>query len=1399
MNVNDDSEKHKPKSMANLYPVLIALSFSCFLIKSAAVRSNATRGISVNCGSTGTSAARSGRVWIGDVWPEYPYLLQVKGASTISAVVGNSISADPIPYKRARISRSQFVYAFLVMPGQNIIRLHFNPSKYRGFQGLKDLFTVEAGPFTLLSNFSPSLTADALGVGFFAKEFLLNIPEYERLNIIFSPGISESLDTYAFVNGIEIFSVPPPSSVSYFQDGDYSTALEILEVEQISVPYAGDSGYAHPFPFSISQNAKYNTWKIPVDVGFKYLVRVHFLEKGLKFALAGVGNGIPPYRDYTVVVRGNTDKGKRDILIPLQSYDELIDVMFKDIANEIVADFNVQLVRGSDGNNIPSYSDSMVMMKEKGEHIFIRLQSYDSLIDAPALVSGVEIFKAINSYNSAWSPSGESFFLASIRTTSTIFILVFTIYFLRVIFVLKSWKTWKAIITEKKINFFEKMKRWKSSSRIGRLQETSETDSSEEINDSEASSNFQQQLQETWEAIISYKEKKPKSSSGAERLCRRFSLDEIRLATNNFSDALLIGRGGYGNVYKGHIDEEQCTVAVKRLKKSSSKQGESEFWTEIETLFELRHVNIVSLIGYCNEHGERILVYEYIPCGTLADHLYRLARKSNSCSTLTWKQRLDICIGAGRGLDYLHMGCGVIHRDVKASNILLDENFVAKVSDFGLSRLENRSKSQSYVSTLVKGTVGYFDPSYFLTGQLTRKSDTYGFGVVLLEVLCGRPAIDTMAAEDEKILSRWAQDKINKGEVEEIISESLREEISPNSLKTFLKVVERCLHDEPKKRPTMSEVVSQLELAVEQQEAKQVSALNQIARVSNDNHHPDEYVVDPDEYVVDDPLFIRTKEDEEQNKIYSHEGNLKECVLFCSVFPSGYEFTKDMLVWQWVAKSLINLSEDEIEEVYIQCFDKLLNLDFIVPSGYCHFADEVKYKVGHNMTMFLQNQLLEPKFQNNLEGKQRRMVKVENLSLAFKEIDHINFRILKQCTRLQTLIIHRCYGSKVNYLPPDLFLELKALKILNLSHTNIKELPSSVENLEEVRYLDMSETPIKWLPESILCLGHLQTLKLDGCLSLVGLPKCTSNLINLRHLVLDIVRQLQSMPTGIGKLSKLRTLGAFLVGEEDGTRIGELKNMNSLRGSLRLLNLENVPTKEEAAEAYLCKKHGLKKIELQWSDLQDEKNPNEEEILNSIQPPFSIQELKILFYSGGVFPSWISNPSFSELVNITLYRCRYCDTLPSIGELPSLKLLNIIENNEVKEINSFFCRKESNEHHVAFPKLEKLSFDSMSELEQWTGLKEGDFPCLSYLIIQYCPELIGISFLSHLSSLSHLEISYCPKITCLPEGGLPLTLESLMIKDCPELKERCCNKQCEDWSKVARVPAFYIDNEKVSV
>ncbi|KAH6815822.1 Malectin/receptor-like protein kinase family protein [Perilla frutescens var. frutescens] len=304
------------------------------------------------------------------------------------------------------------------------------------------------------------------------------------------------------------------------------------------------------------------------------------------------------------------------------------------------------------------------------------------------------------------------------------------------------------------------------------------------------------------------------TSTTAEQLCRRFLLAEIRSATGDFSDAHVIGKGGFGKVYKGFIDDESIIVAIKRLA-SNSKQGEKEFVMEMETLTKVRHRNLVSLIGYCNEQGEMILVYEYMANGTLANHLY-----NNSSSSLTWNERLMICIGAGRGLDYLHSGCSIIHRDVKSTNILLDENFTAKVADFGLAKHLSTNILESYVSASVKGSFGYFDPSYFTTGRLTRASDTYAFGVVLLELLSGKPAVDPRLSEGELCLTMWAQDKFRNGKADQIVASNLRGEISEDCLKTFVGVAKKCLHHEPKKRLTMTRAVAQLEFALEQQERK---------------------------------------------------------------------------------------------------------------------------------------------------------------------------------------------------------------------------------------------------------------------------------------------------------------------------------------------------------------------------------------------------------------------------------------------------------------------------------------------------------------------------------------------------------------------------------------------------
>ncbi|XP_058206117.1 receptor-like kinase LIP2 [Rhododendron vialii] len=305
----------------------------------------------------------------------------------------------------------------------------------------------------------------------------------------------------------------------------------------------------------------------------------------------------------------------------------------------------------------------------------------------------------------------------------------------------------------------------------------------------------------------------------SDRFCRLFSLDEVLTATNNFDDALVIGNGGFGKVYRGLINNDNnCTeiVALKRLN-AESKQGAGEFWTEIKMLSKLRHNNLVSLIGYCNELLEMILVYEYIDGGTLANNLYKLS--SMSVSPLTWEQRLKICIGAARGLNYLHAGTNqsFIHRDVKTTNILLNGNWVAKICDFGLSK-GTISHSITHVSTDVKGTFGYFDPEYFLTQRLTTKSDVYAFGVVLLEVLCGRPPVDTRLVEEQIGLVEWAEHCIKKGKLDVVIDPSLSGQIAPRSLKSFVQLASKCLHKGRKSRPTMAEVLGSLELTLVSQQ-----------------------------------------------------------------------------------------------------------------------------------------------------------------------------------------------------------------------------------------------------------------------------------------------------------------------------------------------------------------------------------------------------------------------------------------------------------------------------------------------------------------------------------------------------------------------------------------------------
>ncbi|XP_027163752.1 receptor-like protein kinase FERONIA [Coffea eugenioides] len=759
----------------------------------------------INCGFNGNSTALDGREWIGDAPLKF-----LSGKSRISTAAEKPFPIDPVPYKTSRVSATEFGYSFEVSPGQKFIRLHLYPASYRGFENSIDSFTVKAGPFTLLRDFSASITAETSGVKYLIKEFCLNVEENTKLNITFSPSLnlnSKSKSTHAFVNGIEIISMPAGLYYTSDRDSgapivgqknryfsiDNSTALEVIQRLNIggsSVSSAEDFGMfrrwnedtkylvesgAHPVhhpalrikyttnmpafvaPAKLYQtswkaagNLKvdqiYNfTWKIPVELGFGYLIRLHFCDLDDEMAQREL-------REFSLLI------------------------------NNQIAETRAAVIRWSGGHGVPVYRDYMVKMKgDQGGSscdLLIALQSANELVFG--LLNGLEIFKLSNLDNS----------LAISNPTTPMTVSTPSGVKIRNVFlsfghsnVVMTGMTLLVILVNVLVYY----------------------------------------LRRIWEAKFCLENDTVAATT--ERACRCFSLAEIVSATQNFSDAFVIGRGGFGKVYKAYIPAIQEIVALKRLH-WSSRQGAHEFWTEIETLSKLRHIHLVSLIGYCNESQEMILVYEYIPRGTLADNLYKMSRKGNDIAPLGWEQRLRICIGAARGLEYLHNGTeyGVIHRDVKDSNILLDENFVAKISDFGLSKLERLTQSKSYVSTKVKGTRGFCDPDYIATHRLTRKSDVYAFAVVLLVVLAGRPAVDNGAPEEQHNLVSYFRECIAEENVDRIVDPSLQGKFSSNSLKEFVKSIENCLHHQPKKRPTMAQVVASLEQALQQQESTMISA-----------------------------------------------------------------------------------------------------------------------------------------------------------------------------------------------------------------------------------------------------------------------------------------------------------------------------------------------------------------------------------------------------------------------------------------------------------------------------------------------------------------------------------------------------------------------------------------------
>ncbi|GLT31641.1 hypothetical protein SLA2020_063640 [Shorea laevis] len=755
---------------------------------------NAIGIILLDCGALSNSSSLDGRNWDADISSRYSSFND-QNSSIPSKASNPDLSLIPtVPCLSALIIKSKFSYSFPVSPGPKFLRLYFYPAKYDNFDMTASFFNVTANSYTLLKNFSAyrHLTKEA----YLIKEFIVTVWDNEMLNVTFIPSPNSS----AFINGIEI--VPMPSSLYLRGTGipfliagirqsfplDNTTALETLyrlNVGGNRVENVKDTGMYRTW----SQDADYlleSNWTSPLldkSRPLHYKIPEYTAPKEVYITARIMGNNGSLNLKSNMTWKFSVDGGF-DYLVRLHFCEFLRKVtgpnqhVFDIFIDNQTVETHFDVFSESGGNGFPMYKDYIIMVdngiQERGLWLALHPQNFEY---PDVLLNGLEIFKLNQSDGNLAGLNPDRIFRPTppdshkrlfkspkSKVTSTILPIIGAIFGGLALFSLLL-----------SLFVFRSRRKLKDTSKLSTTKTTPSLPSD---------------------------------------LCRYFSITQIKAATQDFNDQFLIGIGGFGNVYKGIIDGETTTVAIKRLK-SSSMQGAHEFQTEIAMLSKLRHMHLVSLIGYCDDHGEMILVYEYMPRGTLQDHLYRTENPP-----LSWKQRLEICIGGARGLHYLHRETKdrIIHRDVKSSNILLDENYIAKVSDFGLSKLGPTSASQTHVSTQVKGSIGYLDPEYYLRQHLTEKSDVYSFGVILFEVLCARPPVIQGLSKEKVSLAHWARLCYLKGTLDEIIDPYLTDQIAPMALQKFGEVAEKCVRDNGMERPTMSDIVWALEFTLQLQE-----------------------------------------------------------------------------------------------------------------------------------------------------------------------------------------------------------------------------------------------------------------------------------------------------------------------------------------------------------------------------------------------------------------------------------------------------------------------------------------------------------------------------------------------------------------------------------------------------
>ncbi|MED6185464.1 hypothetical protein PIB30_057297 [Stylosanthes scabra] len=505
---------------------------------------------------------------------------------------------------------------------------------------------------------------------------------------------------------------------------------------------------------------------------------------------------------------------------------------------------------------------------------------------------------------------------------------------------------------------------------------------------------------------------------------------------------------------------------------------------------------------------------------------------------------------------------------------------------------------------------------------------------------------------------------------------------------------------------------------------------------------------------------------------YFLPSHLKQCFVYCSLYPKDYEFSKDELILLWMAENFFQpVGKKTMEEVGDEYFDELLARSF-----FQHHSTEENKFVMHDLVHDLAMSFAGEFFYRaeDLEKGYEVDSKTRHLSHNAKG-NYPMSKLLGVCDRVKHirsfLEINLNWWMPFNMENAPCFLLSKLLHLRALSFESfpLESLPDSIGGLIHLRYLDLSHTYIVTLPESLGELYNLQTLKLFQCDKLEKLPDGMKDLVNLRHL--DIRgTNLHEMPKGMHKLKKLQFLSDYVVGKHEENKIKELGALANLHKSIHISKLENMVNSSEALDARMSDKDGIDSMMLSWSSNKDENivDPQiEEDILDKLRPHNNLKELKISGYRGTTFPDWLGHSSFHNITTLGLGSCRNFSMLPSLGQLPSLKDLTIYKFKKLEIVGAEFYQNGECCLETPFPMLETLRFESMHCWKEWYSLEVHAFPRLKNLTIWECPMLRG-DLPNHLPSLQSLEIENCEQLSCCVPRAPAMT--SLSINGSNELR-----------------------------